>query len=198
MPRRAKRRDLEPSSQSVQQFGQLFQAAFPEIEQFAQIADALASLGKAGARDLARDIERLAAVTPVLLPVDPGRLRTRDAKAATLIAVLLAENAALRRHTLTALEAVLHQARDRERRRQQHAATGSASARRRKRASIQETIDALKTENPGLTTGNALRRYLRDHDPDWGSATVEERDHKVHALERRLRRGSKKSGHKPG
>jgi len=80
--------------------------------------------------------------------------------------------------------------------RQRKGGRNSASARRQAAEAILLAIKDRQARNPALTLTTAVRSYLKDTDPEWLRDSDIERQRKVAAYERRLRRARKKTGHK--
>jgi hypothetical protein len=69
----------------------------------------------------------------------------------------------------------------------------SGVIRRETTATIQAKVAALMQASPGTTLSAAVRRYLRENDPEWPSAADAERRKKIEATLRRLRTRTKKA-----
>lgn len=82
----------------------------------------------------------------------------------------------------------------RRRKERQLGAKQAAEKRRQKARSLFDFVKAERQLSPEKTDDVLVRRYLREHDQDWSSATDEERERKIASAGRRLRRARKNTG----
>jgi hypothetical protein len=76
-----------------------------------------------------------------------------------------------------------------------HGSHGAAAAKRTKAVGLLAEIDRLKKESPRTSQVSVIKQHLRQTDPTWKHLTDDQREQKVAAYARRVRRARKKYGH---